>query len=125
MNVQVIADPAGHLVWASPAPPGSRHDIAAAREHGILDALAAAGIPTVADTGYQGASPNVAVPQRRRRRPPTPVATGVIAGPLARFSYCERISDKWLAGGALARTPRRTAWWARRTTHAAMTSREK
>jgi hypothetical protein len=51
-----------------------------------------------------------------------------VAGPLARFSYCERISNKWLAGGALARTPRpspSTAWWARRTTHAAMTSREK
>src|SRR3712207_3110820 len=43
VNVQVLADPAGRLVWASPALPGSRHDIAAAREHGILDALAAAG----------------------------------------------------------------------------------
>src|SRR5919107_6174735 len=39
VNVQVIADPAGRLVWASLAVPGSRHDIAAAREHGILDAL--------------------------------------------------------------------------------------
>ena len=70
VNVQVIADPAGRLVWASPALPGACHDIAAAREHGILDALAAAGISTVADTGYQGAGPNVAVPQRRRRLDP-------------------------------------------------------
>src|SRR6478672_4694770 len=31
VNVQVIADPAGRLVWASPTLPGSRHDIAAAR----------------------------------------------------------------------------------------------
>ncbi len=31
LNVQVIADPAGRLVWVSPALPGSRHDIAAAR----------------------------------------------------------------------------------------------
>src|SRR3954464_9692098 len=70
VNAQVLADPAGRLVWASPALPGSRHDIAAAREHGILDALAAAGICAVADTGYQGAGPHVAVPQRRRRLDP-------------------------------------------------------
>jgi DDE superfamily endonuclease/Helix-turn-helix of DDE superfamily endonuclease len=70
VNVQVLADPAGRLIWASPALPGSRHDIAAAREHGILDALTTAGISTVADTGYQGAGPTVAVPQRRRRLDP-------------------------------------------------------
>jgi len=70
VNVQVIADPAGRLVWISPALPGSRHDIAAAREHGILDAIDNTGIHAVADTGYQGAGPNVAVPQRRRRLDP-------------------------------------------------------
>jgi hypothetical protein len=37
--VQVIADPAGRLIWVSPTLPGSRHDIGAAREHGILDAF--------------------------------------------------------------------------------------
>ncbi len=67
VNVQVLADPAGRLVWASPALPGSRHDIAAARDHGIPNALAKAGITAVADTGYQGAGPTVRVPQRRRR----------------------------------------------------------
>ena len=70
LNVQVLADPAGRLIWAFPALPGSRHDIAAAHEHGILDALAAAGISTIADTGYQGAGPTVEVPQRRRRLDP-------------------------------------------------------
>lgn len=38
LNVQVLADPAGRLIWVSPALPGSRHDIAAAREHGLFDA---------------------------------------------------------------------------------------
>ena len=33
VNVQVIADPAGRLVWASPALPGARHDAGAAAEH--------------------------------------------------------------------------------------------
>ena len=70
LNVQVLADPAGRLIWVSPTLPGSRHDIAAAREHGILDAIDAAKVQTVADTGYQGAGPTVRVPQRRRRLDP-------------------------------------------------------
>jgi hypothetical protein len=70
LNVQVIADPIGRLVWISPPLPGARHDMGAARAHGIIDALTAAEIPAVADTAYQGAGPTVAVPQRRRRRDP-------------------------------------------------------
>jgi hypothetical protein len=70
VNVQVIADPAGRLIWVSPALPGARHDIAAAREHGLLDALTAADVHVLADTAYQGAGPAVTVPQRRRRLDP-------------------------------------------------------
>jgi hypothetical protein len=44
MNVQVIADPFSRLLWASPALPGAVHDIRAAREHGIVDALTQASI---------------------------------------------------------------------------------
>jgi hypothetical protein len=40
MNVQVLTDPFGRLLWASPALPGSTHDLTAARQHGIIDALA-------------------------------------------------------------------------------------
>ncbi len=39
MNVQVLADAAGRLVWASPALPGSVHDFTAARTHSLIDAL--------------------------------------------------------------------------------------
>jgi len=67
VNVQVLADPAGWLIWASPALPGARHDMGAATEHGILDALNHAQVHVVADNGYQGAGPTVRVPQRRRR----------------------------------------------------------
>lgn len=66
MNVQVLADPAGPLLWASPALPGAVHDIRAAPEHGILDALASADIDCWADKGYQGAGPAVRVPYRGR-----------------------------------------------------------
>ena len=61
-----IADPAGRLVWASPTLPGARHDMGAAREHGIIDAIADAGVRAVADTAYQGGSPAIRVPQRCR-----------------------------------------------------------
>jgi hypothetical protein len=62
VNVQVIADHAGRLIWASLALPGARHDMGAAREHGIVDAIDAVGVRAVADTAYQGAGPAVARP---------------------------------------------------------------
>ncbi len=70
VNVQVIADPVGRPVWLSPALPGARHDMGAAREHGIIDAFAETGIRAVADTAYQGADEAIRVPQRRRRLDP-------------------------------------------------------
>ncbi|AKL64312.1 IS5 family transposase [Streptomyces sp. Mg1] len=62
MNAQVIADPFGRLLWASPALPGAVHDIRAAREHGIVDALTNAGIRCWADKGYRGAGGTVRIP---------------------------------------------------------------
>ena len=67
VNVQVLADPAGRLVWASPALPGARHDAGAAAEHGIPQALAAAGVTAYADTAYHGAGPTIRAPFRRAR----------------------------------------------------------
>ncbi|MFF4764692.1 IS5 family transposase [Streptomyces sp. NPDC001292] len=62
MNVQVLADPAGRLLWASPALPGAVHDIRAARENGIIDALTEANINCWADKGYRGAGGTVRTP---------------------------------------------------------------
>lgn len=67
MNVQILTDPGGRLLRASPALPGSTHDLTAARQHGILDALAAAGLMCWADKAYQGAGRPVRVPFRGRR----------------------------------------------------------
>lgn len=67
MNVQVLTDPFGRLLWASPALPGSTHDLTAARHHGIIEALAEAGLKCWADKAYQGAGGPVRVPFRGRR----------------------------------------------------------
>jgi DDE superfamily endonuclease len=67
LEVRVLADPIGRLIWASPTLPGARHDMGAAREHGLIDGLDAAGVRVVADTAYQGGGPRITVPQRRRR----------------------------------------------------------
>ncbi|WP_327699800.1 transposase family protein [Streptomyces sp. NBC_00459] len=67
MNVQVLTEPFGRLLWASPALPGSTHDLTAARQHGIIEALADAGLKCWADKAYQGAGGTVRVPFRGRR----------------------------------------------------------
>jgi len=67
VNVQVIADPVGRLIWASSALPGARHDAGAARQHGLPDALAAAGATAFADTAYCGLGPAIRAPHRRSR----------------------------------------------------------
>ena len=74
LNVQVLADPTGRLMWASPALPGARHDMGAAREHGLLDGLNSGGVRAVADTAYQGGGPAIRgsaapAPPRTRHQP--------------------------------------------------------
>jgi hypothetical protein len=70
VNVQVIADAAGRLVWASAALPGAVHDLTAARTQGIIDALTGANVMTFADKGYQGAGGTIRTPFKRRRHRP-------------------------------------------------------
>jgi hypothetical protein len=70
VNVQVIADAAGRLVWASAALPGSTHDLTAARAHGITDALTSNDVMTFADKAYQGAGGSVRTPFKRHRHRP-------------------------------------------------------
>jgi hypothetical protein len=71
VNVQVLADPAGRLVWASPALPGATHDLTAGRATGLIAALTAAGVTTFADRGYQGAGGSIRTPFKGHRlRPP-------------------------------------------------------
>lgn len=70
VNVQVIADPAGRLIWASAALPGSVHDLTAARTHAIIDALTNMNVMTLADKAYQGARGSIRTPFKRHRYRP-------------------------------------------------------
>ncbi len=65
MNVQVVTDPAGQLLWVSPALPGRAHDLTAARAHRIILICERQGIPILADRAYMGAGSWVATPLRR------------------------------------------------------------
>jgi hypothetical protein len=63
-NVQAVTRPDGLPLWAGPAEPGSVHDITAARWHALpaLYRAAAAGMPALADSGYEGAGIGILVP---------------------------------------------------------------
>ena len=68
MNLQVLAGPAGQLLWVSGALPGSAHDMKAAWIWGIEREMGAAGLPALADKGYQGAV-HARTPYRGKGKP--------------------------------------------------------
>ena len=75
VNVQVIADPAGRLVWISPVLPGARHDMGAAREHGIIDALPRPGSTPSPTPPTRAADPRSESRSGAAASTPTPAAT--------------------------------------------------
>ncbi|MFF3093146.1 transposase family protein [Streptomyces cyaneofuscatus] len=66
VNVQVVTDPSGRLLWLSPALPGRTHDLTAARNHRIIRICERQGVPIVADLAYQGAGPWLTTGIKRR-----------------------------------------------------------
>jgi hypothetical protein len=70
VNVQIVADPAGRLAWASAALPGAVHDPTAARTHGLGEVLTATDVTTFADKAYHGAGGTVRTPFTRHRARP-------------------------------------------------------
>lgn len=75
-NVQALSAPNGLPLWVSEVEPGSVHDLTAARIH-VLDALyaaAAQGLPTLADSGYDGTGIGILTPIK-------PVSPGRTLGP--------------------------------------------
>lgn len=52
VNVQVVTDPGGRLLWLSPALPGRTHDLTAARTHRIIRICERQRVPVLADLAY-------------------------------------------------------------------------
>ncbi|WP_127932553.1 HARBI1 family protein [Nonomuraea polychroma] len=63
-NLQALSAPSGLPLWIGEVELGSVHDLTAARAHvlGALYAAAARGLPTLADSGYDGAGIGIHTP---------------------------------------------------------------
>ncbi|MFE3866162.1 transposase family protein [Streptomyces goshikiensis] len=68
VNLQVVTDPTGKILWVSRALPDRTHDLTAARRHRVITTCIRLGVPVLADLGYAGAGGTFAVPRRRRPR---------------------------------------------------------
>ncbi|MFE9922694.1 transposase family protein [Streptomyces sp. NPDC005774] len=88
VNVQVVTDPDGRLLWLSPALPGRAHDLTAARTHRIIRICERQGVPLLADLAYQGGGPWL--------------TTGIKRRPLQELTPTERTVNRALAA---ARAP--------------------
>lgn len=83
MNVQVVTDPGGRLLWISPALPGRTHDLTAARTHRIIRICERQDVPILADLAYQGAGPGL--------------TTGIKRKPLQELTPTEKTLNRALA----------------------------
>jgi hypothetical protein len=88
VNVQVVTDPDGRLLWLSPALPGRAHDLTAARTHRIVRICERQGVPILADLAYQGGGPWL--------------TTGIKRRPLQELTVTEKTVNRALAS---ARAP--------------------
>jgi hypothetical protein len=65
-NIQAIMRPDGLPIWTAPVSPGHLHDLTVAHDHDVLAALYWAAsqlnLPTLADSGYEGAGHGVHTP---------------------------------------------------------------
>jgi DDE superfamily endonuclease len=115
-NVQAVMLPSGLPAWASGAEPGHVHDITAARASALplLYRAAAAGMPTLADGGYEGAGIGIHVPVKnppgnQRLDPDTKTRNSLLRG---LRSQGERgfalLSQRWTTLQRITASPRRT-----------------
>ncbi|WNO76900.1 transposase family protein [Streptomyces sp. AM8-1-1] len=65
VNIQVVTDPAGKVLWISPALPGRTHDLTAARTQRIIRICQRQRVPILADRAYTGAGPWVTTGLKR------------------------------------------------------------
>ncbi|MFJ1812663.1 MULTISPECIES: transposase family protein [unclassified Streptomyces] len=66
VNVQVVTDPDGPILWISGVLPGRTHDLTAARRHRVVDTCRRLGTPALAGLAFLGAGGTFATGRRRR-----------------------------------------------------------
>jgi hypothetical protein len=68
-NVQAVIRPDGQPIWVSDVAPGHLHDLTVARDAGVIGALnwaaARLDLPTLADSGYDGAGQGIKTPTKQ------------------------------------------------------------
>jgi hypothetical protein len=88
VNVQVVTDPDGRLLWLSPVLPGRAHDLTAAHTHRNIRICERQRVPMLADLAYQGGG--------------SWVTTGIKRRPLQELTPAEKTVNRALAA---ARAP--------------------
>ena len=114
-NVQAVMRPDGFPLWASPAEPGSVNDLSAARWHALpfLYRAAAAGMPTLADTGYIGAGIGIHMPFRNHHGRHEPGPNAALRNALLRELRCQGergfalLTQRWTALQHITASPSR------------------
>jgi hypothetical protein len=116
-NVQAVIRPDGLPIWVSDVAPGHRHDVTVARDAGVTGALNWAacrlGLPTLADSGYEGAGQGIKVPVKQPAGGQVLAADNATYNALHRATRCrgERgfalLTGRWRALQRVTVSPRR------------------
>ncbi|MGO4633081.1 transposase family protein [Streptomyces sp. 2RAF24] len=105
VNVQVVADPSGKLLWISPALPGRTHELTAARTHRIIRICERQGVPTLADRACIGAGPWVTTPIRGSRTGTSPRPGERSTGPGQRHEHRSNAASRDSRSSRILRKP--------------------
>jgi hypothetical protein len=116
-NVQAVIRPDGLPIWVSDVAPGHQHDVTVARDAGVTGALNWAasqlGLPTLADSGYEGAGQGIKVPVKQPAGGQVLAADNATYNALHRATRCrgERgfalLTGRWRALQRVTVSPRR------------------
>ncbi len=116
-NVQAVIRPDGLPVWVSQVAPGHRHDLTVARDTDVVNALnwaaSALDLPTLADSGYDGAGQGIKTPIKQPAAGQVLAADNQAYNVLHRATRCcgERgfalLTRRWRALRRVTVSPRR------------------
>jgi hypothetical protein len=117
-NVQAVIRPDGQPIWISEVAPGHRHDLTVARDADVIATLnwaaAQLDLPTLADSGYEGAGHGIKTPIKQPAGGQSLAPDNQAYNTLLRSTRClgERsfalLTGRWRALQRVTISPRRT-----------------